>query len=73
MLGPSPDYLDCPDCGTSVPLVPLVAHRCDGRHRHDHLTRVARDAAAAFEGDFRRFLETAAGRFAVYYAERTRP
>jgi hypothetical protein len=73
MLGPLQDYLDCPECGTSVLRAPLVMHRCDDRHRRDHLTRVAQDAAAAFEREFRRFLETAEGRFAVYYAERNRP
>lgn len=72
MLDPVPDYLDCPDCGTSVPRLSDAPHRCDDRHRRDHLDRATSDAAAAFEAEFARFLETPQGRFAVYDAERTR-
>jgi hypothetical protein len=59
-------------CETSVPRLPVGPHRCDDRHRRDHLDRAAGDAVAVFEDEFARFLATTQGRFAVYLAERAR-
>ena len=72
MLDPVPGYLDCPECGTSVAPLALEQHRCDDRHRHDHVKRVAGSEIGAFETEFRFFLETPRGRFEVFYAERAR-
>jgi hypothetical protein len=72
MLGDAPDYTDCPQCGTSVPLDGVRPHRCDERHRTDHLDRVAASAAESFELDFHRFLATPRGRFELFYAARER-
>lgn len=73
MLGGASDYTSCPDCGTSVGLEVLDAdrHRCDARHRDEHVTRLVLAEADLFEADLRAWLETPQGRFAAYYA-RTR-
>jgi hypothetical protein len=73
MLDASPDYVDCPDCGTSLAPHALERHRCDRRHRDDHAARTARVEASSFVAEFRAYLATPQGRFEVYYAARTRP
>ncbi|HEV3403664.1 MAG TPA: hypothetical protein VG073_05210 [Gaiellaceae bacterium] len=67
-----PGYLDCPECGTSVPLPALERHHCDERHRQDHGGRLVASEADTFEAEFGRFLATPRGRFDVYYAARSR-
>lgn len=71
MLDPAPGYLDCPECGTSVSPLALERHRCDDRHRADHTGRIAETEAAGFEAEFRSFLATPQGRFAVFCAARS--
>jgi hypothetical protein len=73
MLDTGPGYLDCPECGTSVPLPTLEPHRCDERHRQDHGGRLAASEADAFAAEFGLFLATRHGRFEAYYAARSRP
>jgi hypothetical protein len=72
MLDPVPAYLNCPDCGTSVSTDAVDAHACDERHRRDHVERTAAASVAEFEAHYRSFLETPQGRFALFYAQRTR-
>jgi hypothetical protein len=72
MLGDAPDYADCPECGTSVPLDGVRPHRCDERHRADRIAVVAVSAAESFELEFHRFLATPEGRFELFYAARER-
>lgn len=72
MLDRIPAYLDCPECGTSVSRDSLRAHVCDDRHRSDHAGRVVAAAVAELEADFRDYLQTPAGRFEMFYAQRTR-
>lgn len=74
MLGGASDYTSCPDCGTSVGSAILEAdlHRCDSRHRDEHVARLAFARSERFELDFRTYLATPQGRFAVFYAAHTR-
>jgi hypothetical protein len=72
MLGGAPEYRDCPECGTSIPLDGLRRHRCDERHRAEQLERRAASAAEGFELEFHRFLATPQGRFELFYAARGR-
>jgi hypothetical protein len=72
MLDPIPAYLDCPDCGTSIPVDKVELHACDDRHRRDHLERMTSAAVAELEADIRSFLQTPQGRFELFYAQRTR-
>jgi hypothetical protein len=75
MLGGGLDYTSCRECGTSVGLDGLEAegHRCDTRHRTEHVLRLAIGEVELFEPELREYLESTAGRFAVFYAARTRP
>jgi tRNA(Ile2) C34 agmatinyltransferase TiaS len=72
MLGDAPDYANCPECGTSVPVDGIRPHRCDERHRADRIVAIAVSAAEGFEQEFHRYLETPQGRFELFYAARDR-
>jgi hypothetical protein len=72
MLGDAPDYADCPECGTSIPLDGIRPHRCDERHRADRIAVFAVSEAESFELEFSGFLETPQGRFELFYAARER-
>lgn len=74
MLGGAFDYTSCPDCGTSVGLEVLDAdrHRCDARHRDEHVERAVSAEVDRFEADLHAWLRTPSGRFAAYYAQRSR-
>lgn len=74
MLGGASEYTRCPDCGTSVgrEILDAELHRCDERHLGEHGVRVAREEADRFEAGLDAWLRTPQGRFAVYYAQRSR-
>jgi hypothetical protein len=74
MLGGTDDYTSCPDCGTSVNHESLVAelHRCDRRHRDEHVERVGLRALDLFERELGAYLSSPQGRFEVFYAARSR-
>ena len=74
MLGGASDYTTCPDCGTSVGFESLHAelHRCDEQHVDEHVTRLALAQADLFELEWREYLASPQGRFAVFYARRQR-
>ncbi|HZO35009.1 MAG TPA: hypothetical protein VFB17_08030 [Gaiellaceae bacterium] len=65
---PHPDHMPCPDCGASV-AVDEPAHVCDEERRLDY--RVAPEIAR-FDDELGRWLDTPAGRFARWLAERDR-
>jgi hypothetical protein len=74
MLGGPFDYTSCPSCGTSVAHESLSEqlHRCDERHRDEHMTRLALGECALFELELGEYLDTPQGRFELYYAARSR-
>lgn len=72
MLGSIPDYTTCPGCGTSVAPAALGGHRCDDRHRHDHVDRIATVEAARFDEQLASWLESPEGRLAALRARRGR-
>jgi hypothetical protein len=74
MLGGASDYTSCPDCGTSVNPESLEAalHRCDGRHRDEHLTKLALAEVDLLELELGEYLDSPQGRFEVFYAARVR-
>lgn len=74
MLGGAFDYTSCRECGTSIGLdgLELELHRCDERHRAEHALAIAMAEVELFACELRDYLESARGRFEVFYAARTR-
>jgi hypothetical protein len=74
MLDGAFDYTSCPDCGTSVGLDSLETelHRCDDRHREEHGMRLVFAEVDLLELELHEYLDSAHGRFEVFYAARTR-
>jgi len=74
MLGGSSEYTSCPECGTSVGLESLETelHRCDCRHRTEHVMKLALAEIELFEREWREYLDSPHGRFEVCYAAHTR-
>jgi hypothetical protein len=69
---PQPAHLPCPTCGAAVPRDELYGHECDGRRRDRYERFQARVEAERFDVELSSWLDTPAGRFAVFYAERQR-
>lgn len=65
-------YMPCPECGTSVERSAAAAHACDPERRLDYQLFGLRDEIASFESRFHAFLESARGRFELWYAARER-
>lgn len=63
-------FMPCPRCGDSVERADLDVHRCDPVRRVDFEMFALRSDIATFEGDFRGFLATTAGRFETWLAAR---
>lgn len=70
---PTPPYVACQECGACVLRSALEDHACDPDRRLDYELCRLRPGIARVEFDFRDWLATNEGRFAVFYAERTRP
>jgi hypothetical protein len=75
MLDGGFNYTSCRECGTSVSLDGLESelHRCDTRHRTEHVMALAFAEIELFEPELRDYLDSPQGRFEVFYAARTRP
>jgi hypothetical protein len=69
---PQPAHLPCPNCGASVARDSAGHHRCDEEQRARYERFQARVEADRFDAELTSWLETPAGRFAVFYAERER-
>jgi hypothetical protein len=70
---PHPDHMPCPDCGASVPVDPHVGvHVCNDEQRLDYRLVELAPEIALFDGQLEHWLETPAGRFACWLAERDR-
>lgn len=65
-------YLPCSECGVVLSSQQRSRHVCDPDDWVVHQLTRARVQLAAFEAELSRFLETPAGRFASFLAERQR-
>jgi hypothetical protein len=65
--------MPCERCGASVATRAPDEHACDDRRRHDFELFALRAEVDAFGDELGRWLGTPRGRFAQFYAERTRP
>ena len=74
MFGPFShlQYRPCPDCGASVASDEMAAHTCDLERWLDYQMFQLRDEVAAFDAEVVAFLDSAHGRFELWYAERQR-
>jgi hypothetical protein len=70
---PQPQYLACPECGECVHRQARSSHECDPQRWLDYQLVRLRPGIARFEADLAVWAETTEGRFAVFYAERSRP
>ncbi|HZB35981.1 MAG TPA: hypothetical protein VE440_07920 [Gaiellaceae bacterium] len=69
---PQPAHMPCPDCGASVPREAEAKHVCDEAQRTSYELFQVRLEADRFDTELTRWLASANGRFAVFYAERQR-
>jgi hypothetical protein len=69
---PQPQYIACSECGACIPRAESDEHVCDRERWIDYQLVRLRPDIARFESDFRGWLTTTAGRFELFYAERSR-
>jgi hypothetical protein len=69
---PQPQHVACSDCGAAVERSLLDEHVCDRDRLLDYQLFELRDEVAAVEGDLAAYLDSPAGRFELWYAERDR-
>lgn len=67
-----PEPTSCPGCGDAVPARALPTHVCEWGAWLDHQVELRRDELQRFEAQLGDYLDTARGRFEVWYAERAR-
>ena len=67
-----PQHMPCDDCGESVSRAERNAHACDVERRLDYELFQLHAEVASFDEEFGVYLESPAGRFADWYAARTR-
>ncbi len=67
-----PRYMPCPDCGASVPQVEREAHVCEEERWVTFQLFQLREEVEAFEAGLARYLDSPAGRFEAWYAQRRR-
>ena len=65
-------YMPCAECGASVERAEREKHVCDRERWLDYQVFRRRGELGAFDGQFAAYLETARGRFDVWYARRGR-
>lgn len=65
-------FMPCLECGASVEQDALEAHACEIDRKADFELFQLRCGVAAFEDDVGAFLESARGRFELWYAARER-
>ena len=64
--------MPCAECGASVPVGARDEHVCSEQSRLAYELFKLRAELAAFEDQFAAYLESAHGRFELWYAERER-
>jgi hypothetical protein len=69
---PQPAFMPCPACGASVAREQHDTHVCDPEQRARYESFQVRLEVERFDGELTTWLRTAAGRFAIFYAERER-
>jgi hypothetical protein len=67
-----PQMTPCPGCGADVPSRALSVHVCDWWRWLDHQVDLRREELERFEPELTAYLESARGRFDLWYAERER-
>jgi hypothetical protein len=74
MLGsfPQPKHTPCPECGASVLRTELDVHACERERWLDFQVFGQREDIERLASDLGAYLETAQGRFELWYAERER-
>ncbi len=65
-------YMPCDECGTSLDHDETEEHACDPERRLEYQLFQQRAAIAYFDDELCAYLDSAQGRFAVWYAEYTR-
>jgi hypothetical protein len=65
-------HLPCEECGASVPKVELEEHVCDPERRADYQLLQQREELEGLEDEYRAYCESPAGKFALWYAARSR-
>ena len=68
---PQPRHLPCPACGASLERGD-GEHECDEERRLDFVLVQLRDELELFDGQLAAWLDSPAGRFAAWLAERER-
>ena len=66
-------HMPCADCGASVAAPERDGHTCDPERILEFRLFQLREGIAEFDGDLRRYLDSAEGRFEQWLAERDRP
>ena len=61
-------FMPCPECGASFEQDTLERHECDVERLLDFTLFQLRDEVAAFDQQLRGYLESARGRFELWYA-----
>jgi hypothetical protein len=64
-------FTTCADCGERVPWAQTGQHECDEEQWLSFQVTRARPQIDRFEHELARYLETARGKFDLWYAERT--
>jgi hypothetical protein len=67
-----PSHMPCPECGASVARHTTADHVCEPDRLLDYALFQLRDEIARFEDDLRSYLNSARGRFELWYAARQR-
>jgi hypothetical protein len=69
---PPPRFMPCVRCGATVDTRLVDEHACDEEQRLDYLLFGVRDEVARFDAELGGWLESPAGRFERFYAQRAR-
>jgi len=70
---PQPRHMPCERCGASIDSRVAAEHACEEGRRLDYVVFQLRGEISGLEAELAAWLETPGGRFALFYAERTRP
>jgi surface antigen len=65
-------HTPCPECGESVAKTELDGHVCERERWLDYQLFQQRGEVEALEEEYRAYLDSPAGRFAIWYAARRR-